>query len=157
MKLLKYQLFLGASLTIVGSFLPWESAGGFSDHDIYGFRVSPINFKYWVSGLHSLSVNDYGGGLVILLTMLIVLLALKPPKFVKNPFIWNLILSVVLMTICLFFVGRGLFHGIVNINSIEPPSIRPGLFSVVIGSVLLLWKALSIYKHKPRQPYSVKI
>ncbi len=157
MKLLKYQLFLGASLTIVGSFLPWESAGGFSDHDIYGFRVSPINFKYWVSGLHSLSVNDYGGGLVILLTILIVLLALKPPKFVKNPFIWNLILSVGLMTICLFFVGRGLFHIYEYVSSVEQPSIRPALYSVVIGSFLLLWRALSIYKHTPSKPYSVKI
>ena len=152
MKLLKYQLFLGAPLTIIGSFLPWESAGGFSDFDIYGFRVSPIDFKYWASGLHSLSVNDYGGGFVILLTMLIVLLALKSPKFVKNPFIWNLILSVVLMAACLFFVGRGLYHVFGNISVIEPPTIRPGLFSVVFGSFLLLWRALSIYRHTPLQP-----
>jgi hypothetical protein len=151
MKILNILLFLGAPLTIIGSLFPWESAGGFSDYDIYGFQVSPLNFKYWVSGLHSFTIKDYGGGIVILLTLVIAFLAIKPPRFVKNPTIWNLILSVVLMTASLFFVGRGLYHGIVNINSIEPPSIRPGLFPVVIGSVLLLWRALSIYRHTPLQ------
>ncbi len=151
MKSLKFLLFLGATLNIVGSLFPWESAGGFSDYAIYGFQVSPINLKYWATGFQKFSINDYGGGLVILLTLAIVLLAFIPSRFVKKTVIWNLILTIVLMAACLFFVGRGLFHIYEYASSVEQPSIRPALFSIVTGSVLLLWRALSIYRHTPLQ------
>lgn len=145
MKSLKPLEFVGATLTIVGSFLPWERSGGFLDYAINGIRVDIANFKYWVTGIHEFPVYDYGGVLVILLTSAIVLLVLHLPRFIKNPVLWNLIISAVLMASSLFFVGRGLTHLYGYGSSIEPPTLRIGLTFVVLGSALLLWKAIMIY------------
>lgn len=48
MKSLKTPAFVGTTLTIIGSFLPWERSGGFADFPINGIRVDIANFKYWV-------------------------------------------------------------------------------------------------------------
>ncbi|HLO33985.1 MAG TPA: hypothetical protein VK249_32875 [Anaerolineales bacterium] len=146
MKTLNPLEFVGATLTIVGSFLPWERSGGFADYAINGIRVDIANFKYWVTGIHEFPVYDYGGVLVILLTLVIALLVLYPPRFIRNPVLWNLVIAAVLMASSLFFVGRGLTHVYGYASSIEPPTLRIGLTFVVLGSTLLLWKAIMIYR-----------
>ena len=94
--------FIGASLTIVGSFLLWERAGDFLSYDLIEVRVDFANFKYWMTGIHEFPVYDNGGVLVILLTSAIILLALRPPGFIRNPSLWKLIISVLLMGLSLF-------------------------------------------------------
>ena len=137
--------FVGASLTVIGGFLPWERSGGFFDFYIYGIRIDLANFKYWVTGIHKFPVYDYGGGLLILLSSVIILLAHRPPTFIRNPVAWSLIVSSALMAFSLYFLGRGLLHVLEFPGVVEQPTIQPGLICVVLGSVLLLWKAVSVY------------
>ncbi len=146
MKSLKTLEFVGITLTIVGSFLPWECAGGFLGVVTSGIRVDFASFKYWFTGIHVLPVYDYGGALVILLTSAIVLLAIQSSRFIKNPILWNLIISAILMVSSLSFVGRWLIHWYEYGNTVEQPSLMIGLICVVLGSALLLWKALIAYR-----------
>jgi hypothetical protein len=144
---------LGATLTILGSFLPWEVGGGFLGLVTHGLRVDIANFKYWLTGIHEFPVYDYGGVLVILLTSFVIVVLFQPPKFIRNPQLWNLIISAGLMVSSLFFVGRGLIHVYNSGNSIEQPTVKIGLIYVVLGSALLLWRAIMTYHSNAyRQP-----
>jgi len=146
MKSLNPLEFIGASLTIAGSFLPWEQGGGFLGRVTNGVRIDFANFKYWVTGIHEFPVYDYGGVFVIFLTSVFIFLAINPPRFISNPTLWNLVISSVLMTSSLFFVGRGLIHRYEYGNPIEQPTLMFGLICVVVGSVLLLWRAIIKYR-----------
>jgi len=137
---------LGATLTIAGSFLPWERGGGFLGLITNGIRVDVANFKYWATGIHEFPVYDSGGVLVILLTSIFILLVLQPPRFIRNPNLWNLIISAVLMALSLFFAGRGLIHRYEDRSSAEPSSLMIGIICVVLGSALLLWRAIMTYR-----------
>jgi hypothetical protein len=146
MRSLKIIEAIGATLTIVGSFLPWENGGGIAGSIANGIRVELANFKYWVTGIISFPVYDYGGGLVILLTLATVFLVLRPPRFIRNPILWNLIISAALMVSSLFFMGRGIVHLYEARSWAEPPTLMSGLVLVVLGSVLLLWRAVITYR-----------
>jgi len=134
--------FTGALLTIVGSLLPWERAGDFLSYDLIGVRVDFANFKYWMTGIHEFPVYDNGGVLVILLTSAIILLALQPPGFIRNPSLWKLIVSVLLMGLSLFYVARWLIHRYEYGDAIGKPTLMIGLICIMLGSALLLWKAI---------------
>jgi hypothetical protein len=137
---------VGATLTIVGSFLPWERGGGFLGLITNGVRVDVANFKYWIIGFYEFPFYDYGGVLVILLTSVFIFIVLQPPKFVTNPNLWNLIISAGLMASSIFFVGRGLIHLHEYSSTIEQPTLMFGLGCVVLGSVLLFSRALITYR-----------
>ncbi len=79
--------FAGASLIIVGSFLPWERAGDWISIPSYGIRVDIASFKYWISGIHVFPVHENGGVLAILLTSVIMILIHRPPQFIKIHFV----------------------------------------------------------------------
>jgi hypothetical protein len=145
MKSLKTLEFVGATLTIVGSFLPWERASGFLGLVTNGIRIDVANFKYWITGIHKFPVYDYGGIFVVFLTLVIILLVLHPPGFIEDPVLWNLVVSTVLMVSSLFFVGRGLIHRYEYIGTVEQPTLMIGLICVVLGSVLSLWTAVMTY------------
>jgi hypothetical protein len=150
MKSLRTLEAVGAVLTIVGSFLPWEYSGGCFGQNIPGIRVYLEGFKYWGNGVQTFPVNDHGGVLVIFLTLAIIFLTLHPPRFIKNPILWKLVLSAVLLASSLFFVGRRVFHVYINNILFEPSSLMFGLFFVVVGSVLLLWEAVKVYRETVR-------
>lgn len=149
MKALHVSEFIGASLTIVGSFLPWERGGGFGGIVTSGIRVDITNFKYWITGIHEFPVYDYGGAFVVLLTLVFILFVLQPPRFIQNPILWNLIISSILMTSSLLFVGRWWLHRYEFGNSIEQPSLMIGLVCVLLGSALLLWMSIMNYRRIP--------
>lgn len=146
MKSLHLSELIGACLTMVGSFLPWERGGGFGGLVTNGIRVDSANFKYWITGIHEFPVYDYGGVLVILLTAIFILLVLQPPRVIRNPILLNLIISSALMTSSLLFVGRWLIHRYEYGNPIEQPVLMIGLVCVVLGSILLLWRAVMNYR-----------
>ena len=134
----------------MGSFLPWERAGGFLGDATHGIRVDLVNFKYWAAGLHALPIYDHGGALVIFLTLVVVLLAFQPPRWITNPKLWNLIVSAILMASSLFFVGKWLFHRLEYGDTVEQPTLMIGLICVVLGAAILLWRAVisyPIYRH----------
>jgi hypothetical protein len=141
MKSLRILGLVGASLAIVGSFLPWEQEGDLFSNRTYGVQLFP-------------RLHDYGGALVVLLTMMIVLLTLKPPRFIRNPGLWNVIISALLMTASILFLARWLVHRIESAGSIGAASLEIGLISVVVGSALLLWAALvnysQFFKHRTK-------
>lgn len=142
MKYLKTLEFIAASLTIVGSLLTWEHAGDFLSYDLIGVRVDFANFKYWITGIHEFPVYDNGGVLVRLLTSTIILLAFQPPGFIRNPSLWKLMISVLLMGSSLFFVSRWLFHPYEYGHAIGKPTLMLGLICITLGSALLLWRAI---------------
>ena len=146
MKSLKTLEFVGAILTILGSFLPWENTGGVLGLAIRGLRVDFGNFKYWFTGIHEFPVHDYGGVLVVLLTLIIILLTHYPPRFIKTPSLWNLIVSAIVTASSLFFLGRGLIHHYEDRGLAEPSSLMIGLFCVALGSMLLLLRAMITYR-----------
>jgi hypothetical protein len=123
MKSLKTLEFVGATLTIVGSFLPWEIGGGFLGPVINGIRVDIANFKYWVTGIHVFPIYDYGGVLIVFLTLLIILPVIRPLRFIKDPILWNLIVSASLMVSSLLFVGRWGIHRYQEAGSAEPSTL----------------------------------
>jgi len=142
MKSLNNLEFIGAALTIVGSFLPWEQAGDFISIFTPGVQIDFVNFKYWMTGIHVFPVYDHGGVMVILLTSLIMLLTRQPPTLIKNPTLWKLILSGVLMGLSLLFIVRWLIHSYPYRGAIGQPTLMIGLVFVVLGSTILLWKAV---------------
>jgi hypothetical protein len=146
MKSIKTFEALGATLTIMGSFLPWENAGGFAGYNINGVRVDLAGFQSWAKGYQSFPVYDYGGVFVIVLTLAFVFLSLQPPRLIRNPILLNLVISVALLTSLLFFVGRGVVHEYEDRNFAEPRLIMFGLVIVVIGSGLLLVRAIIAYR-----------
>jgi hypothetical protein len=142
MQYLKTLEFIGASLTIVGSLFPWERAGDFLSYDLIGVRVDFANFEYWITGIHEFPVYDNSGLLVILLTSVIILLASQPPRFIRNPSLWKLIISALLMGSSLFIVSRWLFHRYEYGDVIGKPTLMLRLICIVLGSALLLWRAI---------------
>lgn len=137
---------LGAALTIVGSFLPWERGGGFLSPVANGLWIDFANFKYWMTGIHELPVYDYGGLLVVLLTLAIILLDRRPPKSIKHPELGALVISALLMSLSVFFVARGLFHVYEYDTGVEKPTFMIGLICVVTGAALLLWRKIRDYR-----------
>ena len=138
--------FIGACLTIAGSFLPWERGGGFAGLATSGIRVDTTNFQHWITGIHEFPVYDYGGASVVLLTLVFILFSFQPPRFIQNPVLWNLVISSTLMISSILFVGRWLFHKYAFGNSIEQPELMIGLVCVLIGSVLLLGMSIMTYR-----------
>ncbi len=123
---------VGAVLTLMGSFLPWEREGDFISYLTYGIQFFP-------------KTSDHGGVLVVLLTTAIVLLAFKPPRFVVNPRLWALVLASILMTTSIIFVLRWLIHYIASIGFLGAASMEVGLMGTTLGSALLLYSAILNY------------
>ena len=138
MKSMRFLATFGASIIIVGSFLPWEREGDFVSYWTYGIRLFP-------------KISDYGGVLVLILTLFITLLAFKPPKFIRNPGVWILVISSLLMAVSLIFVTRWLIHHIESADLIGASALGIGLVAVVVGAALVLWSALVNY-HLSIQP-----
>ena len=143
----------GTTLTIVGSFLPWERAGGFLNIPTHGIRVDIANFKYWATGIHVFPVYDYGGVIVILLTSVILILVHKPPKFIKNPILLNLIISALLMASSLFFIARWLFHLYEYGGAIGGPTLGIGLIWVVCGAAIFVRQAILAHQKSSNTGY----
>jgi hypothetical protein len=150
MKFMNVREWIGAACTIIGSFLPWEIYGDFS-YAINGIRIQIPILKYWISGLHKLIFEDNGGVLIVLLTLIVVLLSLRPPRFVKKPIFWKLITSEFLMASSLFFVGRWLLR----LLQARGAMIDIGLLLVVVGSVLLLWVSIVAYRQTNKKEHKV--
>ena len=151
MKSLRPLEAIGAVLTIMGSFLPWEYSGGCFGSNITGIRVYLDSVKYWIRGIHTFPVNDYGGVLIILLTLLIIFLSLRRTQFIRKPILWKLVVSAVLSASSLFFVGRGLVHTYATRNLTEPCTLMFGLLFVTLGSVILLWETIKAYHETIRK------
>ena len=148
MRFLKNLHIIGAAFTIVGSLLPWEYAGGcFGVSIYYGVRIYLASFKYWLRGIHTFPVSDYGGVLVIILTLAILFLAWRPPRFVGNPDLSNLILSVALVVSSLYYLGRVVSHKYEARDIFgQTTGIMIGLHFVMLGSVLFLLRAVIFYR-----------
>jgi hypothetical protein len=124
---------IGAALTLIGSFLPW----GWTDR-VEGDGFLIINGIDIGSYGHHYDIENNGGMIIILLTLTVVLLAVQVLKIIRNPILWNLIISILLMTTSLCIFGRILMGY---------DQIRYGLIMVVVGSTFLLWMAVRKYRN----------
>jgi len=124
---------IGAFLAIAGSFLPWEVEGDFVSSWTFGIQLFPI-------------VRDNGGVFIVMLTVIFIVLTIRPPKFLNNPSLWKLIVSAILMASSLLFVARWFSHRSEAPFVVGVASIKIGLVIVVIGSALLLWMAIENYR-----------
>ena len=126
---LKVLYIIGAALTIVGSFLPWQREGDFVPYWIYGIRLRPY-FK------------DNGGLLVVFLSTAMLGLALRSPRFVERSTIWGIMFGVVLVLASGYHIARWLVQRIEADGVIGAPALQIGLVMVLLGSLLLLSTAL---------------
>jgi hypothetical protein len=135
-KFTKAMFIFGASLTIGGSFLPWRQAGDFVSYWTYGIQVSP-------------SMQDNGGLLVVLLSIITLMLILRPFGFVERPAAWAISMSAALMLVSAFQVGRLLIERANASGVIGAPAIQVGLLMVSSGSILLLVASVAFYLRWP--------
>jgi len=122
----------GTTLNIVGSFLPWQREGDFISYWTLGVRLYPY-FK------------DNGGLLIIVLSTVNLVLLLRPPHFLENPIIWNIVFGIVLVLASGYHIVRFLVQRIAADGDIGAPSPQIGLAVVLVGSLLLLSTTLFDY------------
>lgn len=130
--LINVTFVVGAILTLVGSFLPWKQEGDFISVWTYGIQLYPY-------------IKDNGGLLIIFLTILVVILNLRPPDFINRPLIWCIPLSFVLLLISayhfyLLILNREIAGGVVG-----APAIQIGFVLVLVGSILIFVSTLLKY------------
>ena len=129
---------IGAALTLIGSFLPWGWTDGVEGDGfliINGIDIGSCGGHYYI--------ENNGGTIIILLTLTVVLLAIQVLKIIRNPILWNLIISILLMATSLNFVSRILFPwGHVQ--------IRYGLIMVAVGSGILVCTAVRKYRNSKK-------
>lgn len=125
----KTLFIIGAILTLVGSFLPWRREGDFVSYWTYGIRIYPV-------------LKDSGGLLIMLLTLIVTMLIFRPPGFIGKPFIWGILISLVLVFDSTFHIVKLLIDRKNAVGVIGAPAIQIGLVMVPIGSMLLLLSAV---------------
>lgn len=135
-QLFKITYTIGAMLTGLGSILPWERGGDFTPYEIRGFFL--VSFPPYY--------QDYGGALIIILSIAMNLVGFWPYESRKFPLWWNVILGFILF----FDVGYHLVKLYLNIVELRggagAPTIEIGLVMVTIGSIILLVTALFHFK-----------
>lgn len=132
----KTLFIMGTILTLAGSFLPWRREGDFISYWTYGIRIYPV-------------LRDSGGLLIVLLTIIVIMLVLRPPDFIGKPLFWVILLSLVLVFDSAFHIGKLLIDRTNAIGVIGAPAIQIGLVMVSIGSILLLLSAVIYYFRSP--------
>lgn len=132
MSLLRISFILGLFLALIGSFLPWQREGDFISYWTYGIRIYP-------------SLEDNGGVLIVILTLAIILLTVRPIDFIVKPVVWNIMLSSVLVLVSIFHLGSLFFDQAKWSGFVGAPVIQIGLIMVIIGSILLLFTTLASY------------
>jgi hypothetical protein len=128
---------IGAAFAVIGSFLPWGYTYLTQSDRPYVIYGIDVYLDVWFEGVDRFPVADHGGMIIVVLTLAVVLLSTRAPRIIKNPVLWNLIISILLMTETLISVRHILAHW----------EIRFGLLMVVAGSVLLLWMAVRKYRN----------
>ena len=131
---------IGAAFAVIGSFLPWGYTYLTQSDRPYVIYGIDVYLDVWFEGVDRFPVADNGGMIIVVLTLAVVLLSTRAPRIIKNPVLWNLIISILLMTESLLSVRRILAHW----------EIRFGLLMIVAGSVLLLWMAVRKYRNSNR-------
>lgn len=132
--LVKKLFTIGAVLTLTGSFLPWEIQGDFFTYLTFGIRVDPS----------TPSIVDNGGVLIVVLSLIVIMLIFRPPKFIGKPLIWSAVLSLALVLVSVFHIGKLV---IIHANAggiMGAPQIDIGLEMVFVGSVILLTATIYI-------------
>jgi hypothetical protein len=128
---LKNLFIVGAILTFAGSFLPWQQQGDLISYLTNGISVFP-------------PIQDNGGFLIVLLSMVMILLVFRPFAFIDKPTLWSIVVGVALVLDSVFHIGNLL---VIRMNAggvFGAPTIQIGLVMVSLGSILLLIAA-SLY------------
>jgi hypothetical protein len=124
-------VILSPILIILGSFLPWRQEGDL--------------ISYWTPGLRILpSIRDDGGFFLIILSILILMLVLKPPTFIRNPIFISILLSIALLIVTGYHVCKIIIDHISAHTAIGAPVIEIGLIMVIIGALLDLITTIMI-------------
>jgi hypothetical protein len=125
MKLRKFFYLSGMILTLSGCLMPWEIYGDFISIRTYGLKIYP-------------RIEDNGGGILILLTIIIFLLTFRILKSIREPARLSTLVASILMAISLAFVVRWLIHHISYKFAIGAPILGTGLIITLIGSAIQL-------------------
>ncbi len=135
---LKILYIIGATLTAIGSFLPWWQEGDFISYRTYGIRFYP-------------TIKDNGGLLIMLLIIIMLWKFFRPPRFADNP-TWNIAIGGALVFLSCYHSGRLLIRRIEAGRVIGAPVIQIGLIMVSLGSLLLLIAAVLHYAFHSKVP-----
>ena len=132
MSILRKLFILGSSFALIGSFLPWRRQGDFISDWILGIRIYPY-------------LQDNGGLLIVLLTLAIIVLTVRPVDFIAKPVVWSIVFSFVLVLVSILHLGSLFLDQAKWSGFVGAPVIQIGLIMVLIGSILLLFTTLVSY------------
>jgi hypothetical protein len=132
---------IGAILTILGSFLPWEQGGDFISYHTAGVQLYwGYSYSYWL--------KDNGGLLIVLLSLVTIGMILYPSRFIKNPTVWTIVSGVILVVVSVYHIGSWLVRRIAAGEIIGAPTLEIGLVLVLTGSLILLGSAMFHHRVK---------
>ena len=135
MKVNRLVLALGASLAFVGSFLPWTYFEGFA-------ATTPINGIEWSPGWYypDPQIEDHGGLLIVLLSLVIVVLVFHAPRFVTWPAVAALVCATALALVSTYHVVRCYLAEIQSQHIYDAKVfVGPGVNVVFLGSLTMFW------------------
>jgi hypothetical protein len=134
---MRISFIVGTIFTIGGSFLPWRQEGDYISYYYPGIRIYP-------------SIHDYGGFMIVLLSIAIIVLAFRPPDFIGEPSIWSIVAGMGLVIASAFHIIKLMVIRADMAGVFGAPDIEIGLIMVFIGSMVLL--SIAVVQHwKPRR------
>jgi hypothetical protein len=145
----KYWYLVGAGLTTAGSLLPWEVGGDFIPYWQPGIAIRRTDLAGWLRGVYDMPrVDDHGGLLVVLLTLIFVLLVYGKFHFVRTPLRWAVVCAVGLVFLSLYHASDVLRRRLESGGIFGAPEPAVGLMVVMVGSLILLYVSASAYRRQ---------
>jgi hypothetical protein len=134
---LRVSYAIGATLTIVGSFLPWWCEG-----DIGWFCTRGISVYPWIDNWF----RDSGGLLIVLLSAAMMGMAFRASHAAKRLAIWTMTWGAILVLDSIYHIGSWVIRRIEADGMSGTPALRVGLAMVFFGSLVLLSTAWFHYQ-----------
>jgi hypothetical protein len=129
---MKTTFIIGVILILAGSFLPWRREGDLISFWSYGIRIFP-------------SIQDNGGLIVVTLTLIVIVLTLRPPNIFGKPLMWSVFICLILVADTIFHIYKLLISRANAGGAVGTPVIQIGLIMVFVGSILLLCSTSAKY------------
>jgi hypothetical protein len=134
---LRVSYVIGATLTIVGSFLPWWCEG-----DIGWFCTRGISVYPWIDNW----LRDRGGLLIVLLSAAMMGMVFRASHAAKRLVIWIMTCGAILVLDSIYHIGGWVIRRVRADGMSGAPTLRVGLAMVFFGSVVLLSTAWFHYR-----------
>jgi hypothetical protein len=145
-KMTKTWFKVGLAFTVLGSFMPWWGEGDLFYYVRSGIDVNWSGFAYWVRGQHAFPLEDNGGTLVLVLSIMIGFLDFRTRCLIARSEAWTLICAIALFLASIFHVITLVWERFKIGNDLVGPYIHIGLPVVIMGTLFLLYASVYNYR-----------